>query len=282
VLVQDQAQKPGLLLLLPLYKAGMPAQTVEARRRALFGFVYAPLKTRAFIQEALAGEPSGALNVQVYEQQTLLYASESQRSATAQNQSQQPRYQSVEALEVAGQRWTLHFTANADLLSASERQQPKLILAVGTLLTVVLTTIVWSLVSSRGRALTTNRAMLAAIPDLLLRVKPDGSCVDFIPPAVAQAGYFLPVQTHLSEVLPPALLQHQLQRMERAFATRALQVWEHQLLKDGKLCDEEIRLTPCGHDEVLIIVRDITERKQVNIALEKELLRNKALFQSSL
>ncbi len=49
----------------------------------------------------------------------------------------------------------------------------------------------------------TNRAMLAAIPDLLLRVKRDGICLDFIPPTDPNAGTFLPVSYHLSEALPP-------------------------------------------------------------------------------
>ena len=279
VLVQDQEHQPGLLLLLPLYKAGLPTDTVEARRRALLGFVYSPLKTRAFIQEALADQAGVALDVQVYEQQVLVYEQKEQHSATA--QTRQPEYQSTEHLNVAGQPWELHFTANADLLSASERQRPNLTLGAGSLLTLLLTAIVWSLASSRGQALARNRAVLAAIPDLLLRIKRDGSCVDFIPPKDVKAGHFVPVREHLSEVLPPALLQYQLKRMKQALATGELQVWEHQFVKDGQLCDEEIRLTACGHDEVLIIVRDITERKQASLAFEKELLRNKALLRSS-
>ncbi|XGV94462.1 MAG: CHASE domain-containing protein [Leptolyngbya sp. BL-A-14] len=279
VLVQDQEHRAGLLLLLPVYKTGLPTDTVEARRRALLGFVYSPLKTRAFIQEALADQAAEALDVQVYEQQVLLYEQKGRHSATA--QPQQPQYQRAERLNIAGQPWELRFTANTDLLSASERQRPKLILGAGSLLTLLLTAIVWSLASSRGQALLRNRAMLAAIPDLLMRTKRDGSCVDFIPPKDLKAGYFVPVRKHLSEVLPPDLLQYQLQRVAQALATGELQVWEHQFVKNGRLCDEEVRLTPCGHDEVLIIVRDITERKQASLALEKELLRNKALLRSS-
>lgn len=113
-----------------------------------------------------------------------------------------------------------------------------------------------------------NRAMLAAIPDLLLRVTRDGICLDFIPPIASEAGSFVPIQQHLAEVLPPDLLQYKLQRMEQALATGELQIWEHQLLKAGKLCDEEIRLIPCGADEVLIIVRDITDRKQTQLQLQ--------------
>ncbi|XGV96505.1 MAG: PAS domain S-box protein [Leptolyngbya sp. BL-A-14] len=125
-----------------------------------------------------------------------------------------------------------------------------------------------------------NRAMLVAIPDLLLRLKRDGTCLDFIPPTAPQAGAFLPIKQHISEILPADLLQNQLQRMEQALATGELQVWEHQLIKDGKPQDEEIRLVPCGEDEVLLIVRDITERNKTQAALRQSEVKNRALVQA--
>jgi PAS domain S-box-containing protein len=127
----------------------------------------------------------------------------------------------------------------------------------------------------------TNRALLAAIPDLLLRIGRDGTCYSFIPPNDRQAGTFIPIRQHLSEVLSPDLLQYQLQRIEQALATGALQVWEHQILKNGVMCDEEIRLVPCGSDECLVIVRDITERKRAEIALQESEARYRILSEVS-
>ncbi|OLP15778.1 hypothetical protein BST81_24495 [Leptolyngbya sp. 'hensonii'] len=126
-----------------------------------------------------------------------------------------------------------------------------------------------------------NRAMLAAIPDLLVRIKRDGSCLDFIPPTAAEAGQFTPIQLHLSEVLPPELLQHQLERMEQALMTGELQVWEHQFIKNGEPCHEEVRLMPCGDDEALVIVRDITKRKQTELALQESEKRFQAFMDHS-
>ena len=80
--------------------------------------------------------------------------------------------------------------------------------------------------------------------------------------------FFLSIK-NISEILPPALLEHQLQRIKQALATGELQVWEQQLLKHGQLCDEETRLIPCGDDEVLVIVRNIGERKQAEEALQR-------------
>lgn len=114
----------------------------------------------------------------------------------------------------------------------------------------------------------TNQAILNAIPDLLLRVGRDGTCYDFRPPSAAAAGTFLPIERHLSEVLPADLMAHQLQRIEQALATGTLQVWEHQFEKQGQMLYEEVRLTPCGPDECLVVVRDVSDRKAIELQLQ--------------
>jgi PAS domain S-box-containing protein len=123
----------------------------------------------------------------------------------------------------------------------------------------------------------TNRAIIEGIPDLLLRVKRDGTCLNFIPPKDSSAKNYVPIATHLDELLTPDILQKQLEQIEQALTTKEVQIYEHQLLKYNKICYEEVRISPCGKDEVLIIVRDITRRKEaeqkVHLALEeKEIL----------
>ena len=116
----------------------------------------------------------------------------------------------------------------------------------------------------------TNQAILAAIPDLLLRVGRDGTCFMVLPPKEDE-GHFLPIQRHLSEVLPLDILHYQLQRIDQALTTGDLQVWEQQLPKHGRTCYEEVRLVPCSDEECLVIVRDITERKQTELALKTKI-----------
>jgi PAS domain S-box-containing protein len=105
-------------------------------------------------------------------------------------------------------------------------------------------------------------AILGAVPDLMLRVLRDGTCLESILPKSARAGRFVPIEKHISEVLPPALLQQQLQAIGQALSTGEVQVYEHQIEKFGSIADEEVRISPLAEDEVLILVCDIAKRKQ--------------------
>ncbi|MEO1347400.1 MAG: PAS domain S-box protein [Cyanobacteria bacterium J06635_15] len=110
-------------------------------------------------------------------------------------------------------------------------------------------------------------AMIAAIPDLLLRVRPDGTCLEYIV-SHSHSGNFLPIERHISEVLPSMLLQQQLDKIGQVIATDTLQVYEHQVQKRDRLMYEEVRIGKISPDEALIIVRDVTERKQAQLDLQ--------------
>lgn len=118
----------------------------------------------------------------------------------------------------------------------------------------------------------TNRTILEAIPDLLLRLRSDGTCLDYMEPRVEREN-FLPIVHHISEVLPPEILQNILQVIGRAIATKQLQVHEHSLFKHHRLTYEEIRVLAINDQEVLVIVRDISDRKQAEENLKTERLR---------
>lgn len=120
------------------------------------------------------------------------------------------------------------------------------------------------------------RAMFDAIPDLLLRVTRDGTCLDYIEPR-NNLGTFLSIRHHISEVLPPALLQQQLDHIDRAIATGMLQVYEHQFKKGDRRVYEEVRIDAISADEVLIIVRDISDRKHAETQVRSLLNRTQLL-----
>ena len=124
-----------------------------------------------------------------------------------------------------------------------------------------------------------NRSILGAIPDLLLRLNRDGICLSYMPPKVHQEN-FEPISRHLSEFLPPDLLERQLQTIEQALITRELQVYEHQVLKNNRIAYEEVRILAINEQEVLAIVRDISDRKQMELSLQQSEEINRVLLET--
>ncbi|MGE5657701.1 MAG: PAS domain S-box protein [Actinomycetota bacterium] len=115
----------------------------------------------------------------------------------------------------------------------------------------------------------TNRALIAAIPDLLIRLDRNGRYINCF--AGSEFSMIVPLQQRegatIFDILPRNLAEERMQYIERALQTDKTQTYEHQLVVEGKLQYEETRIVPIQEDEVLVMVRDITVRKQVEEAL---------------
>mgnify|MGYP001285270792 CR=1 FL=1 len=128
-----------------------------------------------------------------------------------------------------------------------------------------------ALVSSEAR----HRSLLQAIPDLIMRINATGVYLDFI----EAKGMNLLVQRsadrlgkNVREILPPPLAEQYLAAIKGALETDRPQVFEYHLAIQGIAGDYEARVVPCedGEGEAVIIVRDITERKRMELALKQE------------
>ena len=117
-----------------------------------------------------------------------------------------------------------------------------------------------------------SRALLAAIPDNMFRVTRDGGYLD----ANIKDERYLPVpaeelpRRNVREILPPDLAELVLSAVGRALDTGEPQTVEYRLQRPVGLRDSEARIVASGDDEAVIIVRDITERKRQEAALERE------------
>jgi PAS domain S-box-containing protein len=113
------------------------------------------------------------------------------------------------------------------------------------------------------KSVATNRALLNAIPDLMLRITSAGRVVNF---KEGREGYLGVVGTrvhgrNLSELLPPGVAEEAIRRVAQALETNDTQVFEYQLADQHGVRDFEARIVVSGEHEVLAIIRDISERK---------------------
>jgi PAS domain S-box-containing protein len=120
-----------------------------------------------------------------------------------------------------------------------------------------------------------NRALLNAIPDMMFRISRAGVYLDYKPAKAPDlsvpATEFLGKK--IADVLPAELAQQMMQQIERALQSGETQICEYQLPINGKIRQREARIIASGENEVLVIVRDITERKAREALLKEERAR---------
>ncbi|MEA5448530.1 PAS domain S-box protein [Leptolyngbya sp. CCNP1308] len=116
-----------------------------------------------------------------------------------------------------------------------------------------------------------QRALLKALPDLLVRLSKDGIYLEFAASPTFQVVGPLSdlVGTHVTESLPPVAAQQRLDAIAQALATKAIQFYEQDLSTTETFQIEEVRVVPYRDDEVLALVRDISDRKQAERQLEE-------------
>ncbi|MBD2071653.1 AAA-like domain-containing protein [Leptolyngbya sp. FACHB-671] len=129
-----------------------------------------------------------------------------------------------------------------------------------------------------------NRALIAAMPDLLIRVSRDGTYRDIQGRnrlAIHSSDHFQ-IGTTVYESLPPVEAQRRMHYIQRTLQTGAMQVYEQQLSIDGHLQYEEVRMVVTGKDEVLMIIRNITEQKRAEAALQIAEENYRGIFENAL
>jgi PAS domain S-box-containing protein len=153
-LVQEGAQnvQPGFLMYVPVYHPDLPRLTVEERRAAIAGWVYAPFRMNDLMR-GLGGEHAGDLEVAIYDgkqadESSLLY-----RSPGARPPGTRAMFTHTGLIATAGRTWTLSIRSAPQFDATLDKRPTAAIAVTGVGLGLLLSVVVWLLATERRRAL---------------------------------------------------------------------------------------------------------------------------------
>ncbi len=125
----------------------------------------------------------------------------------------------------------------------------------------------------------TNRALLNAIPDPLFRISSTGEFVNFSEPKQHTLPFSPASCLHqqLADILPVSIAVEMQQCIDRALTTAEIEVLEFLLSVDHGIRHFEARIVKSSAQEVMVIIRDITKRKQSEAEIRNTLEREREL-----
>ena len=118
------------------------------------------------------------------------------------------------------------------------------------------------------RSEATSRGLLAAFPDRVLLFSRQGDVLSY------GGGALTPDVRHkVEDIFPPAVAEHVRVLMERAAATREVQLHEYEVIEGEEARQFEVRLANSDNDDIVAVIRNVTNRK----ALEERLRESQKL-----
>jgi PAS domain S-box-containing protein len=120
-----------------------------------------------------------------------------------------------------------------------------------------------------------NRAFLDAIPDLMFQIAADGTYLGYKAESDEHLLHKEVVGLKVSDRMPEPVAGMVMDAIDRALGEQRLQTLEYELEFRDAVRSYEARITASGPDEVLMIVREITERirQQEELRMERDLVR---------
>jgi len=199
VLVTDNQSRPGFLLFVPVYRPGMPQQTLAERHAAFVGWVYAPFITTEFLAGAL-GQLDGEVDAHVYQQ--LGGATREQVYDSSGNAPGQAQPAEVRHVATAGQLFTIEIGRGPEFAAASRTPEQAIFIggvAVAALLAFLVKRLqdsgdrAWLIAQRRTaelqRALAFQRGILDSAGNAIVVTGLDGMILIFNPAAEDLLGY---------------------------------------------------------------------------------------------
>ncbi|MDJ0707448.1 MAG: EAL domain-containing protein [Leptolyngbyaceae cyanobacterium MO_188.B28] len=121
-----------------------------------------------------------------------------------------------------------------------------------------------------------NKALLDAIPDLIIHLDANGIILNFkdAQDSLLSLAPEMCVHKHISEVFPTQITQKILRCLQRTLEHQESQVFDYKLRSKSKVLDCEIRIVHSGNNEALIMMRNISDRKSFENQLRQDALHD--------
>ncbi|CAH2032007.1 CHASE domain-containing protein [Trichlorobacter ammonificans] len=146
-------QQAGCIMYLPVYRHGVVADSLDARRRNLVGWVSAPFRMDD-LMNGILGERSRQFDIEIFDGTTILpeammYDDDTLFHADG---TVPTRFQAVRRMEIAGHIWTVVISSRDQFLSSENGRGAHTIAVAGIAVSLLLTLITWLLVAGHLRA----------------------------------------------------------------------------------------------------------------------------------
>ena len=151
----DLALQRGFVVYLPIYREGVPLESVAERRRALRGFVVGSFVSDELLEGIFGGSFDPAIDFEVYDgtslaSSPLLYDRDGIKRAG--KKEDESLFSRESRIEVAGREWRLYFATLSAFEEGAESKLPAFVLASGLVMSLLIFGITLLVVRSRTRA----------------------------------------------------------------------------------------------------------------------------------
>ncbi|MBA3684086.1 MAG: PAS domain S-box protein [Planctomycetes bacterium] len=151
-LLQDLSHTPGFALLAPIYRNDAPLATVDQRRAAFRGWIFAQFVARSFLADIGGADPEIAFDIFDGEAQTddLVFGGRIEHRIAG---TDEPARHVVERrLDIAGRTWTIHWTSTSSFRDEAGVVRALIPGGFGLMVSLLIGALAWTLGGTRARA----------------------------------------------------------------------------------------------------------------------------------
>jgi PAS domain S-box-containing protein len=155
----SSGKKDGFVVYLPVYRVGASTATVDDRRAALQGFIFANFESAILLSDILGEHHGSVVACEIFDgaepaREDLLFDSASLLPASGKSP---PRFAETVTLPMLNRTWTLRFSSLPSFEAESQQNLPIIALICWLTLGLLLFEITWAEVKARTRAEKINR-----------------------------------------------------------------------------------------------------------------------------